>query len=133
MKVYKDGMTLGRETGSLTNALMENKTHEIKVGDSFALLMWTDRSLWQVTKVISQTEFYAKRVETYMKDWTDGTCYPKTGDDGKWILWDEESKFKKSRKYWYEHCRYGNGVFCKTDCKAHFSWGATTGYRDPSF
>lgn len=32
MKVYKDGMVLMKDTGSLTNALMENRAKEIKVG-----------------------------------------------------------------------------------------------------
>ena len=133
MKVYKDGMTLGRETGSLTNALMENLTREIKVGDSFAILGWTDRTLYQVTEVVSQNEFSACKVDTYMKEWQDGTEYPNVGADGKWVLYGRTVKFKKCRKYWYEHWLGIDGIPHKMGRKVHFSWGATTGYRDPSF
>lgn len=133
MKVYADGMELMKETGSLTNALMENKPREIKPGDSFSILLWSDRTLWQVTRVISQTEFFAKKVSTYMKDWADGTCYPKVNADGNWDLSGDEIKYKKCRKYWYEYARCPDGTYDRLDSKVHFSWGSTTGYRDPSF
>jgi len=133
MKVYKDGMTLMKDTCSITNALMENKSREIKEGDTFAILMWSDRSLWKVTKVVSQTEFYAERVETYMKDWADGTEYPKRDESGNIVTSGQPVKYKKSRKYWYEWWANAQGVYYKTECKVHFAWGETTGYRDPSF
>ena len=133
MKVYKDGMELMKDTGSLTNALMENKAREIKVGDTFAELMWTDRTLWKVVEVVNQTEFSAERVITYMKDWTDGTTYPKRDDRGNILTDGHPVKFKKGRKYWYEWHQNANGEYYKTDSKVHFSWGKQTGYRDPSF
>lgn len=124
MKVYKDGMTLMRDTGSLTNALCENRANVIKVGDSFAKLGWTDRYLYIVTEVRSPREFVAKRVRVEMKDgWQDGTEYPIVGEDGKWLTYDGEGEvFTKKRKYWYDGYS-----------RVHFSWGATTGYCDPSF
>ena len=73
MKVYKDGMELMKDTGSLTNALMENRNEKIKVGDTFAELLWTDRNAYIVTRVNSQRDFYAKRLKVEMKDWTEGT------------------------------------------------------------
>lgn len=123
MKVYKDGMELMKDTGSLTNALMENKTHEIKVGDTFALLLWTDRTAYIVTRVVNQKKFYARRLKTQMKCWQDGTEYPVRDENGTFIPEGEEEEFKKGRKYWY-------GTFAT---KAHFSWGECCGYRDPSF
>ena len=123
MKVYKDGMTLMKDTASLANALMENKTREIKVGDTFAELMWTDRHLWIVTNVISPREFVAERVQTEMRDgWQDGTEYPKTDAEGKYLTSGYPETFKRKHKYWY-----------LGESRVRFSWGATTGYRDPSF
>ena len=123
MKVYKDGMDLGRDTGSIMNALMENRAESIKVGDTFAELNWTDRTLWVVTKVISTKEFIAERAQTEMTDgWQDGTEYPKKNEKGEILTDGYETTFKKKRKYWYR-----GGV------RVHWSWGKTTGYRDPSF
>lgn len=122
MKVYKDGMVLMKDTGSLTNALMENKTKEIKVGDTFVELLWTDRTAYIVTRVINQHDFYAKRLKSKMKDWTDGTKYPVKDENGAYITEGDECRFRKPRKYWY--C--GSG-------KVHLSWGEDCGYRDPSF
>lgn len=123
MKVYKDGMTLMKDTGSLMNALMENRTREIKVGDTFAELMWTDRHLWKVTEVVSQREFVAERVETELRNgWEDGTEYPKVDADGNMITSGRPETFKLKRKFWY-----------LGESRIHLSWGATTGYRDPSF
>lgn len=114
-------MKLMKDTGSLTNYLLENDKHEIRVGDSFAELMWTDRHLWQVT-AIDGKRMWAKRVRTYMEHWADGTEYPVKDDAGKWELEGKEHCFTKPRKNW------------KMDGKdVHLSWGATTGYRDPSF
>jgi len=128
MKIYSDGMTLMRDTGSLTNALMENKKDGMKVGDTFAELMWTDRTLWQVTEVVVPgRKFKAQRVETYMENWTDGTEYPREGADGKYILQGDETTFERKRKYWYRVGGFGGGS------RVHFSWGAKHGYRDPSF
>ena len=73
MRVYKDGMVLMKDTGSLTNALMENKTKEIKVGDTFVELLWTDRTAYIVTRVNNQRDFYAKRLKVEMKDWYCGS------------------------------------------------------------
>lgn len=123
MKIYKDGMTLMKDTGSLTNAIMENKTREIKVGDTFAELMWTDRHLWKVTEVVSQREFVAERVETELRNgWEDGTEYPKLDADGNMLTGGCQYTFKLKRKFWY----LGGS-------RVHLSWGETTGYRDPSF
>ena len=123
MKVYKDGMTLMKDTASLTNALMENKPREIRVGDTFAELLWTDRTLWKVTEVTNQKDFMAEQVETELKDgWEDGTEYPVRDADGNILTDGQPSRFTLKRKYWYR-----NGV------RIHISWGATTGYTDPSF
>ena len=122
MKIHKDGMTLMKDTGSLTNALMENKTDTIKVGDTFAELMWTDRKLWKVTEVISPKAFMAERVETELRNgWEDGTEFPKKDERGEMITDGQPMKFIKKRKYWY------------CGGRIHWAWGATTGYRDPSF
>lgn len=122
MKVYKDGMTLMRDTGSLTNALMENKANDIKVGDTFVELLWTDRTAYIVTRVVNQKKFYAKRLQTYMIDWREGTKYPDKDAKGAYITTGEEVLFHKPRKYWYK----GSG-------KVHLSWGEDCGFRDPSF
>ena len=122
MKVYKDGMELMKDTGSLTNTLMENKPWEIKVGDTFVELLWTDRTAYIVTRVVSQREFYAMRIKTQMKDWTDGTEYPVKDGKGNYITEGGESHFRRPRKYW--KCGMGN---------VHLSWGEDCGYHDPSF
>ena len=122
MKLYKDGMVLMKDTGSLTNALMENKTKEIKVGDTFVELLWTDRTAYIVTRVNNQRDFYAKLLKVEMKDWTDGTQYPVKDEKGAYIAEGGEFRFRKPRKYW----RRGGG-------KVHLSWGEDCGYRDPSF
>lgn len=114
-------MKLMRDTASLTNYLMENSTHEIHVGDSFAELMWTDRTLWKVVRIEGK-KMYAKRVATKMRHWEEGTQYPVTDDDGNWILEGHEVCFSKPRKNW----RKGGEI-------VHLSWRAKTGYRDPSF
>lgn len=122
MKVYKDGMELMMETGSLTNALMENKPREIKVGDTFAELLWTDRTAYIVTRVVNQLKFYAKKLKVKMENWQDGTEYPVKDEHGAYIAEGGEFCFSKPRKYWY--C--GGG-------KVHLAWGESCGYRDPSF
>ena len=122
MKVYKDGMELMKDTGSLTNALMENRNEQIKVGDTFAELLWTDRTAFIVTRVINQHDFYAKRLKVEMKDWTEGTQYPVKDANGAYIAEGAEIRFRKPRKCWYS----GSG-------KVHLSWGEDCGYRDPSF
>lgn len=116
------GMRLMHDTASLTNALMANTTNAPKVGDTFAELMWTDRTLWVITEVVSPKEFKAQRVETELKCWEDGTEFPKRDADGKFLTDGSTSTFKKPRKYWYCDGR-----------RVSLSFGATTGYRDPSF
>lgn len=122
MKVYKDGMELMKDTGSITNALMENKNAEIKIGDTFAELLWTDRTAYIVTRVINQRKFYAKRLKVHMTNWTEGTKYPDKDENGAYIAEGAEFLFSKPRKYW----RKGYD-------KVHLSWGEDCGYRDPSF
>ncbi len=122
MKVYKDGMELMMDTGSLTNALMENKPREIKVGDTFAELLWTDRTAYIVTRVVNQRKFYAKELKVKMESWQDGTQYPVKDENGAYIAEGEEFCFSKPRKHWY--C--GGG-------KVHLAWGESCGYRDPYF
>ena len=97
-----------------------NDNQNIKVGDTFVEVMWSDRNLWQVTRIEGK-KIYAKRVKTKMKGWN-GTAYPVKNKKGNYLLWGTESVFVKFRKYWKL-----NG------CVVHLSWGATTGYRDPSF
>lgn len=123
MKVYKDGMTLMRDTASLANALMENKTREVKVGDTFAVLMWTDRELRIVTAVEGDAAFTSEMVETKMENWYEGTEYPVRGEDGAIKTAGDVERYVLKRGKWRD--RSGNVV--------HLSWGATTGYRDPSF
>ena len=131
MKIYKDGMTLMRDTASLMNAVMENKAKTINVGDTFAELLWTDRTLWVVTKVISDRKFVANRAKTYMENWADGTEYPVKDENGKIVADGEPRTFTKKRKYWYRSIHANAPA---TDGhRVHLSWGATTGYRDPSF
>lgn len=122
MKVYKDGMELMKDTGSLDNALMENRNENIKVGDTFAELLWTDRTAYIVTRVNNQRDFYAKRLKVEMKDWTDGTQYPVKDEKGAYITEGGECRFRKPRKYWRE-----------SGDRVHLSWGEDCGYRDPSF
>lgn len=116
-------MKLFAETGSVINALMDNGGGclEPKVGDTFAELLWTDRNLWIIKSVKSNRDFIAERVETKMKDWTDGTEYPVVAD-GVIQTSGSPSHFTRPRKYW--KCD-GHTV--------HLSFGAKTGYRDPSF
>lgn len=114
-------MKLMKDTGSLTNYMMVNDNLNVKVGDTFAELMWSDRNLWQVTRLEGKN-IYVKRVQTKMKDWTDGTEYPVKDENGNNLLWGNECVLTKPRKYWKLN-----------RCTVHLSWGATTGYRDPSF
>ena len=124
MKLKRNGMELLKDTASVSNALMENAGVEggIKAGDTFAELMWTDRHLWVVTRVVSEKEFYAKAVDTECENYYDGTLYPVKNEDGSPKTVGEESHFKFRYKNWWS-----DGV------KVHLSFGATTGYRDPSF
>ena len=114
-------MKLMKDTCSLMNYLMVNDNLNVKVGDTFAELMWSDRTLWQVTRIEGK-KIYAKRVKTKIEDWTDGTQYPVKDENGNNLLWGGESVLTKPRKYWK-----------KNGCTVHLSWGETTGYRDPSF
>ena len=122
MKVYKDGMELMKDTGSLTNALMENRNEKIKVGDTFVELLWTDRTAYIVTRVVNQSKFYAKRLKTHMRDWQEGTKYPDKDETGAYIATGEELLFSKPRKYWR-----------KSGGRVYLAWGEDCGYRDPSF
>lgn len=121
MKVYKNGMTLMRDTGSLTNALCENMAKDLKVGDMFCELLWTDRTLHVITEVINQKKFKAMRVKTQMKNWTEGTEYPEYDESGNLITEGAAMTFTFRYHNWW------NGT------KVHLQFGATTGYTDPSF
>lgn len=115
-------MKLMKDTGSLTNALMENRKEQIKVGDTFAELLWSDRTLYKVVGIEGK-KILAKQVSTELRNgWEDGTEYPKVDEKGEWILCDTIYEITKPRKYWKMN---GHTV--------HLCWGATTGYRDPSF
>ena len=116
------GMKLMHDTASLTNALMANTTNTPKVGEMFAELMWTDRELWVIVRVRDARMFWAKRVETELKCWQDGTEFPKRDADGNLVTTGELHTFTRPRKYW--HC---------DGRRVSLSFGATTGYRDPSF
>ena len=114
-------MKLMKDTGSLTNYLMVNDNLNVKVGDTFAKLMWTDRNLYKVIRIEGK-KIIAKEVDTFMKNWAEGTKYPKTDSNRNWILSGPERVITKPRKNW------------KMDgSTVHLSWGATEGYRDPSF
>ncbi len=130
MKIYKDGMTLMRDTGSLTNAIMENCNKSVKVGDTFVELLWTDRELYIVTAVESPTRFRAKTVKTVCKTFEEGTMYPVLDENGKMETEGDEEVFFKARKYWYREINNNN---YHSKVKVHFSWGEKTGYRDPCF
>lgn len=133
-KIYKDGMTLMRDTASLTNAIMENRRSEVKVGDTFARLMWTDRELWQVTEVVSPTKFKAMKVQTRCENEYKGTENPVYDEDGKMKLYEaREMLIVRKRKYWYAVEKDHEGNFARKIGRIHCTWGETTGYRDPSF
>ena len=163
MQVKKNGMKLMKDTGSLTNALIENIGIEggLKPGDTFAELLWTDRTLWLITRVISDKEFFAARVKTEMKDWTSGIEYPVKDENGEMVLDGSECYFRFTYKNWrcsdvgYMESFFNREIdkffkdtghlgddmqtailkFCRTKpaSKIHLTFGATTGYRDPSF
>ena len=124
MQLKKNGAVLMRDTGSLINAAIENigTRDGLKPGLTFAELMWTDRDLWVITRVVSEKEFYACNVETACKDYYDGTCYPVRNEDGSLKTDGGESRFQFRYKNWWSGCK-----------KVHLSFGETTGYRDPSF
>ena len=124
MQLKKNGAVLMRDTGSLINAAIENigTRDGLKPGLTFAELMWTDRNLWVITRMVSEKEFYAKSVETECKDYYDGTEYPVKNEDGSLKTWGSESHFKFRYKNWW-----ADGA------KVHLAFGETTGYRDPSF
>jgi hypothetical protein len=137
MQVKKNGLKLMRDTASLTNALIENIGTEggLKAGDTFAELMWTDRTLWVVTaapKGENVKDFLAAQADTMMKDWTDGTEYPVRDEKGN-IKYDPSSEryfVFRYRNWWcYPDTRMQKG----TGKKVHLSFGQATGYRDPSF
>lgn len=116
-------MKLLTDTGSVANWMMDNGSgcSELKVGNTFAELLWTDRRLWVIKSVKSNRDFIAEMAETRMKDWTDGTEYPVVVD-GVIQTSGSPCHFTRPRKYW------------KCDGHtAHLSFGAKTGYRDPSF
>lgn len=131
MKIYKNGMTLMRDTASLTNALCENLGVKdgIKVGTTFCELMWTDRNLWVVTRVVSDSEFYARRARTRMENWADGTEYPVTDENGNIETWGDELRYRFSYRNW----RRAHERLPKKMEKVHLAFGEKTGYRDPSF
>ena len=126
MQLYKNGMKLMKDTGSLTNALCENTTSAPKVGDTFCELGWTDRRLFVITQVISPKKFIAQRCITEMKDgWEDGTEYPVMDENGKIKTYGEDEGFNFSYRNWRQGLKKGR--------KVHLQFGAKTGYRDPSF
>ena len=125
MRLKKNGAILMRDTGSLINAAIENigMRDGLKAGATFAELMWTDRHLWVVTRVVSQKEFFARRAQTKIEHWEDGTEYPVRDENGNILTYsNEETHFKFRYKNWWADGK-----------KVHLAFGATTGYRDPSF
>jgi hypothetical protein len=133
-----------KDTASLTNALAENTTSNPKVGDTFAELLWTDRSLWVITEVRSPREFVAGWVETECKDGYEGTEYPVKNEDGSMKTYEgEDAVFTFRRHNWYKKPIY-NGWDHEKNAprpntskgwgeKVHLSFGESVGYRDPSF
>ena len=128
MQLKKNGAVLMRDTASLINAAIENIGVKggLKPGLTFAELMWTDRHLWVVTRVVSEKEFFARRVQTEMHHFAEGTEYPVKNEDGSLKTYGEESRFR----FMYRNWREGNIAHGR---KVHLSFGADTGYRDPSF
>ena len=121
-------MKLMKDTGSLTNALCENTTSCPKVGDTFCELLWTDRNLYLITEVINDRKFKADRVHTFLKDGLiDGTEYPQYDENGNIKTFGEPETYVFRYNNWRKLAR-GNATR-----KVHLQFGATTGYRDPSF
>lgn len=128
MQLKKNGAVLMRDTASLINAAIENigVKDGLKPGLTFAELMWTDRHLWVITRVVSEKEFYAKRVETRCENYYDGTEYPVKNEDGSLKTYGDETRFR----FRYRNWRAGDIAH---GYKVHLAFGADTGYRDPSF
>jgi len=164
MQVKKNGMKLMKDTASLTNALIENIGVEggLKEGGMFCELMWTDRTLWLITRVISDKEFFAARVQTTMRNWTEGTEYPVTAENGAIVCEDGSecyfrftyNNWRRADVQWFDGFMNGmtkeffkdtgnlyNDIgravikFCRTKPtkRVHLAFGVETGYRDPSF
>ena len=122
--------------------MAENAAQEIKVGDTFAELMWTDRRLWVITEVRGAKEFVAGWVETECKDVNAGTEYPVRDADGKFKTYmGEDAVFCFRRGNWYKKEVYmgwdRKGKFKPNDSKGwgrkvHLSFGMKTGYTDPN-
>ena len=132
MQVKKNGMKLMKDTASLMNALIESTglKESLKVGDTFAELQWTDRTLWVVKEVINDKNFFAEEADTKLKDWTKGTEYPVQNEDGT-IKTNPYSRME----FVY---RYGNWKkyeerYPKDKERVHLSFGEKVGYCDPSF
>lgn len=165
MQVKKNGMKLMKDTASLANALIESTglQESIKPGDTFCQLHWTDRTLWVVTRVISDMEFFAARVKTKMDNWTEGTEYPELDEQGRMQYYeDDECYFRFHYKNWkyyqvgFLKAFFGGAMdekfftdtgklgddiqnavlkFCRTKrpARIHLSFSEHCGYRDPSF
>ena len=56
MQLKKNGAVLMRDTASVMNAAIENIGVKggLKPGLTFAELMWSDRHLWVITRVVSE-------------------------------------------------------------------------------
>jgi hypothetical protein len=85
--------------GNVINRVLENgkdNVQEIKVGTKVTEYLWSDREVWEVTKVISQKEVCIRRM--------DAKCIGGFGSD-KWELSSNpdnpEILVKFGRKYWY--------------------------------
>lgn len=105
----------------MQNTLMQNDVREIQVGDTFAVLGWSDRKLFKVVRVINNNKFFAREVETECKDWQKGTLTPVLDKSGEWKLSDFDELFSR-RKYWRN-----------AGMKVNLCWGAKTGFYDPYF
>ena len=128
MRLKKNGAVLMRDTASLTNAAIENIGVKggLKPGLTFAELMWTDRELWVITRVVSEKEFYACEAETEMRHFAEGTEYPVRDENGNIKTFGPEVRFRFMYRNWRKG-EIAHGI------KVHIAFGATTGYRDPSF
>lgn len=130
MQLKMNGAVLMRDTASLINAAIENIGVKggLKPGLTFAELMWTDRNLWVITRVVSEKEFYAKKAETEMRHFAEGTEYPVRDEDGNIKTLGPEVRFQYKYRNWRKsELAYPHGY------KVHLAFGASTGYRDPSF
>ena len=143
MRLIDHGLKLHKDTGSLTNAILETPIgpqKELKIGDTFALLEWTDRTLYVVTHVINDKKFFAARVHTQIKSYEAGIEYPKYNEDGSIkIIPNSEMCFSLSWNRWrysritFEEYSNNSKIKNKDNYPIHIAFGYDTGYTDPSF